>query len=753
MRFREYLLSLFLVFCFAEFLVAQSATVTGSVTDKYTSEQLIGAHVAIDEQSLVTDASGNFQLEISPGKYKLSLSYVGYVDHMEELEIKGSEDIDLNISMMLSDNLMETAVISSSRYEQRIAESVVSIDVIKPDLIENTGAVSVHEVLDKISGVQILQSQANIRGGSGWSFGAGSRVLVMVDDMPALQADAGLAQWDDIPVENVSQVEVLKGASSTLYGSSALNGVIHFRTAYATSEPVTKASLFHIRYGSPKDPNKKWWSGSPRNTGASIMHKQKFGKLDLVIGGYHFDQDSTASYQQGNFRRKTRGNIKLRYRLTDKANIELNSIYNDGVSRGFFLWSNGADGAYTAFPGTSTRSENQRFILDPSITIFDNKNNKHKLQHRYYYVNNNNNLDQSNQSKFNFLEYQHSRSLGSGNLTTGVVGSWLSSDSELFSNADVKSRNYALYSQYDTKIFDKLNLTIGSRYEYNKHLFPDGFMGITIPDGEISEGKLISKAGLNLELGRASFLRASWGQGYRFPTIAERFIRTTFGGFVIFANPSLESEKGWSSEIGFRQGLKLMNFLGFVDVALFRSEYDNMMEFTFFTQDNLSGFQSQNIGDTAINGVEISVGGEINFLGIPLKVFGGYTYLDPVYKNFDEKIEAASSVDYNVLKYRTKHSVSFDIEGGWKDLKAAVSLIGASNMLAIDKTLGDFASINAYRSANNTGYNRFDTRLSYQFKSFKLSVIANNVLNAEYTERPAYLEPPRNINFRIDVKV
>ena len=753
MRFKRCFQLLLISFVIYQGALAQTSTLSGVVKDSTTAEQLLGAHVVLGDQAIITDANGYFKFSIEPGAYQIKSSYVGYESFVQQITVEANQNIELDINLVISSNLMETAVISSSRYEQRIAESVVSIDVIKPDLIENTGVVAIDEVLDKISGVQILQDQANIRGGSGWSFGAGSRVLVMIDDMPALQADAGLAQWDDIPVENVSQVEVLKGAASTLYGSSALNGIIHFRTAYATSDPVTKASIFHTRYGTPKDENKKWWSGSPYNGGASFLHKQKFGKLDLVVGGYYFNQDSTTTYQEDTFRRKTRGNVKLRYRVSDRANFELNTIYNDGSSSSFFLWSNGADGAYTAFPGTITKSTNQRFVLDPSFTFFDNQNNKHKLQYRYYFVNNDNNLNQSNKSFFKFLEYQHTRSVGTGNLATGAVGSWLTSESQLFSDTDVRSRNYALYAQYDNKLFDILNVSFGSRYEYNKHLTPTEFMGRQIPNGEISEGKLISKGGVNLELGKASFIRASWGQGYRFPTIAERFVRTSFGGFVIFANPFLESETGWSSELGIRQGIKLLNFKGFVDLAIFKSQYENMMEFTFFMQDGLSGFQSQNIGDTEINGFEISVAGEVNFFGFPLRVFGGYTFLDPTYQNFNQQIEAASSVDFNILKYRTKHSVSFDLEGTWKNLKAAVSLIGASNMVAIDKTLGDFASINAYRSSNNNGYNRFDTRLSYQLNNAKISFIINNIMNAEYTERPAYLEPPRNFNLRLDLNL
>ena len=80
--------------------------------------------------------------------------------------------------------------------------------------------------------VHIVDGQANIRSGSGWSYGAGSRVMVMVDGMPLMNGDQGGVEWQLVPMENISQIEVIKGASSVLFGSSALNGTINIRTAY-----------------------------------------------------------------------------------------------------------------------------------------------------------------------------------------------------------------------------------------------------------------------------------------------------------------------------------------------------------------------------------------------------------------------------------------------------------------------------------------------------------------------------------------
>ena len=104
--------------------------------------------------------------------------------------------------------------------------------MLKPSFIANTNPIGMDAAIAQVPGVTVIDSQANIRGGSGFSYGAGSRVLVLVDDIPQITADANDVKWEFLPIENINQVEVIKGASSVLYGSSALNGVINIRTNY-----------------------------------------------------------------------------------------------------------------------------------------------------------------------------------------------------------------------------------------------------------------------------------------------------------------------------------------------------------------------------------------------------------------------------------------------------------------------------------------------------------------------------------------
>src|SRR5207249_8876710 len=79
-------------------------------------------------------------------------------------------------------------------------------------------------------GVQFLYGQVNIRGSTGYVQGLGSRVLLLVDGVPANQGDRGGINWDLVPLDEVQRVEIVKGAGSSLYGSAALGAAVNLLT-------------------------------------------------------------------------------------------------------------------------------------------------------------------------------------------------------------------------------------------------------------------------------------------------------------------------------------------------------------------------------------------------------------------------------------------------------------------------------------------------------------------------------------------
>jgi iron complex outermembrane receptor protein len=91
-----------------------------------------------------------------------------------------------------------------------VAKSTVSLEKIDSKKVFLNGGTQFSDVIDRVPGVTITNGQANIRGGSGFTFGVGSRVLMLVDGLPMLGAYEGDIRWHFLPMEQVQSVEVLK---------------------------------------------------------------------------------------------------------------------------------------------------------------------------------------------------------------------------------------------------------------------------------------------------------------------------------------------------------------------------------------------------------------------------------------------------------------------------------------------------------------------------------------------------------------
>ena len=751
----KYSLTCFLSIFLFYFSFSQNRSVI--VKDSKSQEVLIGATIEHGVGGYITDIYGKFTILKPTYPLEILVSYIGYKE--QKFVFASSADIPSVIFLSPSETALDLVTVTGTKYEQNIARAMVSVDIIKPDLLRSVNATSADEILNKVPGVQILDGQANIRGGSGYSYGAGSRVMMLLDDIPALQVDAGFPNWSDIPIENLSQIEVLKGAASSLYGSAALNGIINFRSSYATTEPETRLSLATNVFQSPKDIEKKWWGDTLRHeTNASFVHKQKFGKLDFIGSAFY---NKLNGFNQSTNEERGRANVNLRYRLKDNLVFGLNVLYNQSSGNSFFLWKNAGSGALQPLTGTVSDRTAKRFYIDPSIRYTDKYNNKHKLLWRTTSVNNENNTNQSNSSLNHYGEYQIQNTLsGLGvTYTAGVVGIWNKTDSQILGDTTFEASSYATYIQLDKSFGEKLTISGGLRYEYNSQTSP---ISTIDPTGKKSDDQVIARLSANYQLYENTFLRGSWGQGYRFPTLTERFVTTSFGSFNIFSNPALRPEYGWSSELGIKQGFKLASFKGFLDFSGFISEYEDMIEFTFGSDDRGLGFSPQNIGNTRISGFEIGVIGQLEVFDIPINIFGGYTYINPIYKNFDSSEEIRNSVseNQNVLKYRARHQLKMDAEAKIWKFKWGVSLQRVSHTINVDKAFElvpginfDLFGIAAYRDLNNKGYYLLDSRFGIELHKFTLTFLANNILNQEYSLRPALIEAPRSFGLRVDYKI
>ena len=771
---------------FSSLSFAQEAVLLGVVTDKASGESLIGATVQIGDSGTTSEYDGSYRLSATASEVTIKVTYVGY-ETLEQIVTLVAGENKADFSMEEAATILNTATVTSGKFEKPLGEVTVSLEVIKPALLENNNATAVDDILGKVAGVDIINGQANIRGGSGYSYGAGSRVLLLVDDVPILQPDAGFPNWDDVPVENIEQIEIVKGAASALYGSSAMNGIINIRTGYARAEPETRFSTFYTGYDSFKDETKSWWKANdtlnnpagdtlvaPFEYGISGLHKQKFGKFDLVVGGYYFNQ---TGFRKDEYNEYGRLNINTRYRVTDRFSFGVNTNFNTGRSQSFFYWS--GNGALTTIgeEGTFSTIEQTRYNIDPYADYYAKNGLRHRFRGRFYSVNNLSAQGQSNKSRLHYGEYQVQQRFEDIDLvvTAGLVGQASSIEAELYGDTLYTANNIAGYLQFDQKFFDRLNLSGGFRYERNVLVAPDENIieGDTIFGGREEEAKPVFRIGANYQLAKATYLRASWGQGYRFPTVAEKYIETN-AGFAIKSNPDLTSETGYTAEIGIKQGFKISNWTGFIDVAGFVSEYRDMMEFNLSVDLTGFAFRSLNVGNTSIKGIDISVGGQGKIGEVEVGLIGGYTYLSPKYLDYDEAgigrpvnefdyriaeeaglYNAATNSDStNVLKYRTRHSFKMDAQAEIKGFTIGGSVLYNSYMESIDRLFESIIpGVKEYRIENSSGITVIDARLSYAFTdNIKLSVLAKNIFNTDYIRRPGYQEAPRSYTARVDFK-
>lgn len=756
-----------LLFFLAVFFIAlptlsfgQTGNLRGKIISDLNKEVLAGVTISSGiTYGTATDANGNFNLELPAGKHQLEIKLISYRTETRTVEIKAGETVTLNISLYDESRELGTVVISASKFEQRIEEVTVSMEVLKPYLIENTVATSADQALDQVPGVSVVDGQANIRGGSGWSYGAGSRVQVMVDDLPLLAADAADAKWSFIPLENIEQAEVVKGASSVLFGSSALNGTINFRTKYPTEKPLTKISFFRGAYDNASQTLNdttyelnEWKSPLQGYTGITALHTRQAGQFDIVVGANYFND---AGYRQDEYEERLRVNSNLRYRVKSIEGLSLGVNFNIMHSQGnnYFLWKNAKDGAYLPGEGTMSEYTTMRATVDPFATYITPKGNSHKLRTRYFLTDNRNNTDQSSKAIVNYGEYQYQHKFGSYFTATGGLMIAVNNvTSELY--GDHVGLQNGVYAQGDFN-YGKWNISAGARAEKYS------------VDDRNEQWAPVIRTGVNYQLAEGTFLRGSYGQGYRFPSIAELFVKTNVGSLSIYPDSVLKPERGWSAELGIKQGFMIRDWKGFVDVAVFQNEYSDMMEFTFAQWGNPVtdplfgfGFSSVNIGNTRIRGVELSVAGE-GKLGekTSLRILGGYTYLDPRLVSFDStwlaKTDTANvlgSAKSDFLKYRYQHTAKIDVELNRPKWMIGASVRYTSFMENIDNIfvspLFEIAfpgfGVGYYREHHKKGDTVVDFRSAWKLKQgLELSFVVKNVFNYIYMQRPADMQPPR----------
>ena len=811
-----------------------TTTVTGMVTDLQSREPLVGVTIldkANPTVGTVTDLDGRYSITLNVQKpVHLVFSYVGYDP---ETFVVTAVTNKLNVTLLPHNELLDDVVVTAGRFEQRQTDVTVSMEVVKPQAIRTQAPTDLSATLQTLPGVEVIDKQPSIRGGGGWTYSVGSRCQVLIDGLTILNPKTGEINWNNVPLENVAQVEVLKGASSVLYGSSALNGVINVRTQRPGLKPETKISGYVGIYDNYKD-YKYTGARLPLYYGAEASHSRRVGNFDVsgAISGF---KDEGYRKQSYNDRVRMGGNMTWHAPMPEGKymNMGMNMNYVANQYGDFFIWRSPKD-PINPSPLTNMGRKEHNFNIDPFFNYDDPERGiSHKLRTRFYLTSDNltrpsatistedlakwavtsfdldkvkgyydkitgytdagvsledalvvtfkdvaipvkngqwldaveagidlvknglgytgsvaemqdalayamNLLTDDTPTRpemtyCGYVDYQFAKQWQCGvRLTTGVNWNHITNTANI--TGTHHTDNVAAYIQYDHRIADRLSLSAGMRLEYYR-------MDSSYAEANIQLGKWLCpvrpvfRAGLNWEIYKAGFLRASFGQGYRNPSITEKFARKDIGGVGVYPNHDIKPESGFNAELGYKQLYKFGPITGVLDVAGFYTEYHNMIEYQFglfrnsdFSMinsmddvmaeattmiDNIKqtkslagagigiGAQFVNVNHARIYGVEVSTQGKVDInkdMGITYMI--GYTYTEPEDMDYQKRIEEEKtytdplqmknkSNDSKYLKYRNKHSFKTTWDYNYKWFSFGFNMGYRSKILAVDYIMVD----------------------------------------------------------------
>lgn len=703
-------------------LATASTGITGKLVDKNTKRPLIGANVQVLGTLLgaSTDLQGNFSIPaIRPGTYSIRVSMMGYRNMtVEKCLVQVNELTNLLFELEETSIEFDPIIITAGKIEQRLDQAPVSISVISAKDIATKNPVNLIEAMETAPGINFIGNQVNIRGSTGYAFGAGNKVLLLLDGVPVYASDTGEFNWDMLPPLDIERIEVLKGAGSTLWGASALGGVINIITNSPTAEGKF---LFAVKAGKYDQPYYNEWQWTNHDqlyyVREDVSYSKKFNRLGVQISVGH--STSTGFTQLGDFK-KFNLTGKFEYQFQNDIKLITYAAYNF-VDRGFFVQWKGQNDPYEV---DETNLNNyvqlNQLNLYSKIAI--------PLSPRFAMT-----------IRGSYIRTLMGNQFGEGNSFNPALGQGLELQSNwiphpnhqvtigLQYQSDAGSAKYfgdhqgfflGPYVQDEWKIRENVRLTAGFRYDRYQL------------KGSRKEDLFSPRLGINWQPWQSTSFRASIGSGFRAATIVERFLELSVMNFKIISNPELKAESCHAFDLGMRHYLaKNWN----IDISLFNNQY---YEFIEAHLDLIRGqIQFRNIPRARIRGIEAT-----SSVSVPMTFFG-----IKFAANFQTSITAMDHKDLKwnePLPYRPQLLAT---------LKASL-LIGKAQLHIDYRYASRIEAVKIYPINDRVPMKFLDARISYDLSNFTLQFGVNNLLQYNYAPMESNLMPMRTLTASIQAE-
>ena len=633
---------------------------------------------------------------------------------------------------------LDEYVVTATRYEKRAVDVAASVEVFDQERLQATGASNLYEALQYGTGLLVNQygnggssmgnmtSKIVIRGNT-------NGTLVLVNGMPINLR--GTYDLNDIPVENIERVEVVRGGGSVLYGSDATGGVINIITKKERQNFV-KAAVGNF--------GQQEYVASVQADKLGFSYKySKWGSVDNV--GIN---KSDGVYDR-DWKGPENNNFDLTYKFND--NLSLMASYNESTYHYLTTaWKKSMGKPTTYTPPNDTKQEVKRNNIQ--LTYEDDG-----FKATAYYVDrdrekngkileNGDFLNHDEETAKNYgLDIQKSFNVKDAKFLIGASYQKENYEVEEFeikykkdnlisdtlevpgSSGGNQSRdNYSIYMQYDRKLSDANSVILSARESWtNNSPTGDEF------DNFSGQVQFIHKLNDN------ESLYASAGQSFKMPTLYQNY---TNGG------ADLEPQEGTHYELGWKKDIDDNRFLR---VALFDYEVENNISAKKNEEDNTKWeYTNENIKNTGI---------EAEYALVSNKGFGyniSASYGNPKTQSID-KYDYDFGWQKDSNKFELKAGLTYRMDK-WKAAMNAAYVSGRHGFKTTRaKTMGGTTTPASVSTFDAKAYLLTNLNVEYQAqKDLSFFATINNIFDRDdvvfYSNSAEYYCTP--VNFLIGMK-
>ena len=608
---------------------------------------------------------------------------------------------------------IEEVVITDTKFAQSKAKSGRSIEKITQKDLEQRQGQSVATVLSQLSGFEVVGNQGSagknldlfVRGGNT------TQVLILIDGNPVVDASSISSTYDLrlLPVDQVESIEILKGASTVLYGPNGASAVINITLKKAVKNKISGTA--YVNVGTQNTTENHKLHGKESNQGFSFNGSN--GKVSFLTSLNSTEVKGLSEAAGVNFEDDIFSRLNLNQQFGVKVNSKLNLDFFANYDK---LRSTFDDGSFADNEFNSLSSEQFRAGFTPT---FKYKKGEFKINSSFgllerEYTNydmwsgiSNSSYKSRNVNVDAFNKYNLSSSLY---LVTGVQFQFF--DMNQFTPYGDILGNVAKFNVVDpyvTAVYEtKFGLNVNTGIRYHKHSVYDDYL-----IWNLNPSYTISKLGLKFY--------GSVGGAVVSPTL--------YQVYSPYGNSALKPQENQTAELGLEKSF-LNKKIIFTGAAFFR-EQDNSIVFGSLPSPPWGQYVN-------ITGINKSKGFETSVTIKPIQkvtVSGNYTFVEN-----DELIARF------VAKHRANANLSFDITKNisWS---AQYQYINQRDVAYFDSMT--YATV----ATEVPSYQLVHTNLSVKVSSnLSLFAAVQNVFNEEFVETVGFTSRGRNYKFGLNLK-